>query len=252
MTGWERYAQKHGYDIICIDNPLDKSERALSRSPAWQKCLVLSQDFSNKYDRIVWMDCDILINPYFAPSIVDEVPEGMVGAVDVWSSPTSGWFPLALQRYMDITPGSDTFSLSVSAYYQKYGLPDTFDKVVQTGVLVMSPKHRAVLEMTYYEYEEKGGPQWNYEMRPLSYELQKASCVHWIDVRYNMSWPVYKCLFYPFLMLESTLDDEQKKALSGACVNAAYHYGYFLHFPGDKSDMHLVNQETSLWTDCKI
>ncbi|QWR76103.1 hypothetical protein [Candidatus Magnetomonas plexicatena] len=251
-SGWERYAQKHGFDIICIDSPIDDSERAANRSPAWQKCLILSQDFSKKYDRIVWIDSDILINADNAPSIVEEVPENMVGAIDVWSSPTSGWFPVALQRLIDITPKGDTFSQNVSMYYKKYGLPDTFDKVVQTGVLVLSPKHRDILEKTYYEYEEKGGSEWNYEMRPLSYELQKASKVHWIDIRYNMSWPIYKCLLYPFLMLESTLEEERKKALSTVCVNTAYHNGYFLHFPGDKSDMMLVNQDSLTWTDCKI
>ncbi|MBF0465464.1 MAG: hypothetical protein HQK88_11870 [Nitrospirae bacterium] len=250
--GWDRYAQMYGYDIICIDNPVDISERAANRSPAWQKCLVLSQDFSAQYDRIVWVDCDILINHGNAPSIVDSVPEGMVGAIDVWSSPTQGWFPVALQRYIDITPKGDTFSQDVSMYYKKYGLPDTFNKVVQTGVLVLSPEHRDILEKTYYEYEEKGGSEWNYEMRPLSYELQKASKVHWIDFRYNMSWPIYKCLFYPFLMLESTLEEERKKALSAVCVNTAYQIGYFMHFPGDKSDMVLVNQESLTWTDCKI
>ncbi|QWR76104.1 hypothetical protein [Candidatus Magnetomonas plexicatena] len=250
--GWEKYAHKHGYDIICIDSLIDVSERAMARHMNWQKCLILSQDFSKKYDRIVWVDADILINANNAPSIVDEVPEGMVGAIDVFSSPTPGWFPVALQRYMDITTGSDTFSPNVSMYYKKFGLPDTFDKVVQGGVIVFSPQHRDTLEKTYYEYEQKGGAEWNYEMRPLSFELQKASKVQWLDVRYNMNWSIYKCLFYPFLLLESTLEKERKKALSAACVNAAYHNGYFLHFAGDKSDMLLVNQESSTWTDCKI
>ncbi|XWK85976.1 MAG: hypothetical protein U7127_17335 [Phormidium sp.] len=27
-ANWQQYADKHGYDLICIDTPLDNSERA--------------------------------------------------------------------------------------------------------------------------------------------------------------------------------------------------------------------------------
>jgi hypothetical protein len=47
---WRAYATKHRHDLIVIDQPLDSSARAAERSMAWQKCLVLSQDFAAKYD----------------------------------------------------------------------------------------------------------------------------------------------------------------------------------------------------------
>ena len=84
---WQRYAERHGYDLICIDQPLDHTPRVLQRSPAWQKCLVLSQPFSRNYERLVWVDLDILINPE-APDIADGVPLDKVGAVDEYSIPT--------------------------------------------------------------------------------------------------------------------------------------------------------------------
>ncbi len=40
---WMEYAARHGYDIVVFKDPLDRSERVAKRSPAWQKCLVLSQ-----------------------------------------------------------------------------------------------------------------------------------------------------------------------------------------------------------------
>ncbi len=52
QNNWQKYADKHGYDLICIDTPLDTSERAQARSPAWQKCLILSQEvdcFNSEY-----------------------------------------------------------------------------------------------------------------------------------------------------------------------------------------------------------
>lgn len=32
-ANWQAYADKHGYDLICIDRPLDDSKRARGRSP---------------------------------------------------------------------------------------------------------------------------------------------------------------------------------------------------------------------------
>src|SRR6266496_4153810 len=60
---WRAYAERHGYDIIAIDRPLDVSPRAMARSPAWQKCLVLQPSIAGEYDRIVWLDADIVIKP---------------------------------------------------------------------------------------------------------------------------------------------------------------------------------------------
>src|SRR5512144_2432423 len=84
---WRTYADRHGYDLICLDEPLDDSDRARRRSPAWQKCLILSQPFSRDYDRLVWVDLDILINP-LAPDICQGVPIEKVGGVDEYSIPT--------------------------------------------------------------------------------------------------------------------------------------------------------------------
>ena len=85
--GWRAYADRHGYDVICIDEPLDGGERAATRSPAWQKCLILERPFAASYDRIVWVDADVVINPA-APDITAGVPRERVGAVDEYATPT--------------------------------------------------------------------------------------------------------------------------------------------------------------------
>ena len=84
-ANWHAYAQKYGYDIVCLDAPLDSSARARQRSPSWQKCLILGQDAIRKYERVVWVDADILINVEAAPSIVEGVPADKVGAVEALS-----------------------------------------------------------------------------------------------------------------------------------------------------------------------
>ena len=67
-ANWQAYSQKHRFDLHVITEPLDHSPLAASRSPAWQKCLVLSQDFARRYRQVVLLDSDIAINTEFSPA----------------------------------------------------------------------------------------------------------------------------------------------------------------------------------------
>jgi hypothetical protein len=180
---WKRYADRWGFDLFCLERPLDTSKRAGTRSVAWQKCLILGQDFGESYDQIVWIDSDILINAC-APDITAGVPLDKVGATELRA------FDLAfLERAFKLWPTS-IINYTPQEYYSTWGLPADCDKVINTGVMILSPRfHRTILEHVYYAYEEKGGREWHMEMRPLSYELVKAGAVHWIDSRFNVMWP---------------------------------------------------------------
>ncbi|HLN23429.1 MAG TPA: hypothetical protein VK558_05540, partial [Patescibacteria group bacterium] len=78
---WRAYCEKHGYDLIVIKEYIDKSDRALTRGPHWQKCLILEREEVRKYDRVVWVDADIAINFHNAPCIVDATPRHLIGAM---------------------------------------------------------------------------------------------------------------------------------------------------------------------------
>jgi hypothetical protein len=267
--GWKAYAEKHGYDIICCDAPLDTTQRATKRSIAWQKCLALSQDFSSRYDRIVWLDADILINAASAPSVESAVPPEKVGAVDAWADPTPFAHALLMERACTIWKSlgaSPVVNFEARDYYKNYGLPPEFDSVVQTGMLVLSPKHhRELLEHVYYGYEERGGPEWNYEMRPLSYELLKAAAVHWVDGRFNLVWFLHKALHYPFLFRprqrSMRLPDRLRRRLARLlrirqgcdcarlCATSAFMNSFFLHFAGCRQEMELADPAVASFED---
>lgn len=180
---WRAYAERHDYEVICLTAPLDDSDRARARSPAWQKCLILEQPIARDFDRVVWVDADVAIRPE-APPIHAGVPRELVGAVDEYSSPTRELHDLTLAKlyahwesvgvpYVDNPTPAD--------YYAAWGLAPRFDRVVQTGVMVLSPDHHAaILRRTYDRYEDRGAPL-NYEMRPLSWELLDADAVHWLS-----------------------------------------------------------------------
>jgi hypothetical protein len=264
---WQQYANRHGYDVICIDTPLDNSSRAEQRSPAWQKCLILSEKLVQHYERVVWIDSDILINAATAPCIVKDVPFDKVGAVEVWSSPTPQLFTQTLEREFEFWGTNGIVNQTAQDFYANYGLPPEFDKVVQTGVMVLTPQwHRQVLEKAYYDYEDKGSSGWNYEMRPLSYELLKADCIHWVDHRFNLCWIDYQILHYPFLLNQnyqsSTKITRLKQKLitlllgysyrsryKEICATTAFINSFFLHFAGVGSDMSLVDTKVTSWQE---
>lgn len=267
-ANWQTYADKHGYDLICIDSPLDSSDRAQRRSSGWQKCLILNQDFIRHYERVVWVDADILINTASAPCIAAGVPVDKVGAVEVWSQPTPQLFEQTLHRMYEFWGSPAVASHTAKEYYANHGLPPDFDHVVQTGVMVLSPRyHRALLEKTYFDYEEEGGPYSNYEQPALSYELLRNETIHWIDHRFNVSWNFEKIMHYPFLVnLESrpscvarigrklaafggsSSNDKVKRA----CVTAAFLRSFFLHFTASLSEMTLVDWKATSWRGCRV
>ena len=254
-SDWRSYASRHGYDLIPIETELDGARRARRRSPAWQKCLVLSQEFSSRYDQIVWVDSDVAIRPD-APSVAQGVPIDTVGAVNERASPTPERFRLADSAQQNLwrkegvpfVPGETAWE-----FYAAYGLPATFDEVVQTGVLVLSPRHhRDLLERTYLEYEDRGSAAWNYEMRPLSFEILKAGNVHWLDPRFNLPWGLVKVLDNPDLARvgkPSALLLHPRHPLRprlAECARRALEDAYFLHFAGCAHEMVLLGPSTGI------
>jgi hypothetical protein len=226
--GWRAYAERHGYDIIAIDRSLDVTPRAMARSPAWQKCLVLQPSIVGGYERIVWLDADIVINPN-APAVSSDVSIEKVGAVDEFTYPTldahqAFWQRMVAQERNPHLARIWRSYLDPRDYYGIWGLPRRGDHVVQTGVLVLSPRyHRELLEHVYYSYENKGGPELNYEMRPLSFEIQERNLQHWIDARFNATLNVilFQANAEGAISTQEELFDLIRRSLSS---------NYFLHF----------------------
>jgi len=257
-NSWSAYAQKNGLDLIVIPNSIDDSLRSKSRSPAWQKCLILSHKDVKEYDQVAWVDSDILINPT-SPNIFKKVPIEMIGAVDSYATPNSEDHRIGLERLYEYwsNHGIDFVNnISATDYHKNFGLEGNFQSVVQAGVLVLSPKyHNELLEHVYNNYEDKGGAHWNYEMRPLSYEILKNEMAYWLNPKFNMPWPYTKQFLYPFLNASDNYINKvmnkilrksgliRKYSLKSKCATTAFLNNYFLHFAGSANEMIYVNQE---------
>lgn len=201
-ASWKLYCEKFNYDLRAITQLPDRSERASRRSPAWQKLLLLSQDWSRLYDRIIWLDSDIVINNAHSYDVCLGVPEEKVGAVEEYSIPSRELHEIALARlyrYWEKRKIPFLDNKTPASYYMNRGLAGAgLSDVVQTGVLVCSPKHhREIFERVYNQYEDTHGSEWNYEMPALSYALLKADIVHWISTRFNFVVPSVLAAFYP-------------------------------------------------------
>lgn len=259
---WQRYADKHDYDLICIDKPLDTSAMAHGRSPAWQKCLILGDERVKRYDKVVWIDSDILINPN-SPCIVSNVTEDKVGAVSAFTQfaePLPGKDQMLIDRIIEFWNWPYR---NAKEFYSGALLPDSFDQVVQTGVMVLSPHiHNSILEYTYHHYDET--PLSNFEMDALSYELLKANCIHWLDDKFNKIWLACMAMHYPLLLPPKKTEIKPirvwkrltrghyqlppKKATTPA-LNIAFLNNYFLHFAGTAQYMPWVNTNITSWND---
>jgi hypothetical protein len=51
-SNWSVYAERHGCDLIVIDTPIDRTERAFARSLHWQKCLILEHEQVENYRQV--------------------------------------------------------------------------------------------------------------------------------------------------------------------------------------------------------
>lgn len=245
-SNWRKYCDKYDYDLIAINRNLDNSQRSRERSPAWQKLLILSQEWSLSYDQIVWIDTDVLINAENSPCIASLVPLDKFGAVESYSIPSKAIHQVALMRSYDYWRRAGINYIDNAApglYYLNRGIPGgNLDKVVQTGVYVCSPKHhRDMFEYIYNAYEDMHkSAEWNYEMPSMSYELVKNDMVHWIPAEYNFCVQSIISSFYPFIFQNVA---RELSPVQQMCIRNIYDIGYIIHFAGCSGWMSYLHRQ---------
>lgn len=255
---WQTYCRAFNFDLIVLNDLIDKTDRAMKRSPAWQKLLILSQEWSAAYDQLVWVDADVIMNSSYAYDICRDVPIEKVGAVEAYSIPSGEIHDIALQRLYTLWTNNDVKymdNLNPAAYYTNRGIPgDMLKEVMQSGVFVCSPRHhREIFEHIYYHYEDTHGAEWNYEMPAMSYELLRSDHIWWISPRFNYCVMNIMAAYYPELLLSG---NSLKKRAYGkinkvlpmpwlyrkesACLRNIYELSIFMHFAGCADLMYMM------------
>ncbi len=165
----EEYADRIGVPLFVFNKPWDTSEAARRRSIAWQKMLLFEQPELSTFERLCWIDSDVLATNSFE-SVFDFVP------TDCWG---------AVSERTNFTPEEE-----INKVYASRGLTPN-SQMVNTGVLVLNRVHHADLLKEVYRTDVQGRslPEQNdggwFEQPFLSHELFANKKGILLPVRFN-------------------------------------------------------------------
>lgn len=243
---WVRYANACGLDLIVIACPLDTSARAAARSPAWQKLLILDQPWAKHYERIVWLDADIVIAPHAQNIIEAAGPPEKISLTVSGGRSSDAERMVFLERLYQArflpTAEQMVWAAEVEKNYIDHNAPP-HDIMFNTGVMVVSPQHHNDLFLHCYEGEQT---ERLYEQPLLSHEIIERGLGHVINSRFN--WGIQEALF-SYLPEIITLKDrpahfvEPVLKLARFLVRCELANAYFLHFYGTMKLMKLLSHE---------
>jgi hypothetical protein len=237
--GWRTYADANQCDLFVISEPIDRSERGRSRSLAWQKLLVLDQDWAQKYQQIVWIDADIVITPH-SPNILEYVRDPrQIGICLVADQLSLAQKHIYLERlYGQSIPARNAdaaWLLHNDAPFEQDGIDPKGCPMLSTGVMVVSPQHHRQLFRQCYSLE---GKTRLYEQPALSDLIRRSGLMQSVSPRFNWTINEAMMLFFKRMPRLPLLDGEM--AFINAFVENEYQKAYFLHFAGSMPLMNLL------------
>jgi hypothetical protein len=206
----KNYASKNGYEFKVVTEFLDKNINENS-TISFNKILVCSQEWSNDYDFIIFIDADILIN-INSPPIHNYINYGnCIGIIDEYSQPSKER-RLKLQEKMG-------WEKCATDYYKLCGFDIETDMVFNSGVLVMQPKiHKHFLKKIYDKYIKQSISHsrcFHFEQSCIGYEIQKEKLYKVLDNRFNAVWGLTKSI-----------------NIENITLNDYFNKNYFIHFAG--------------------
>lgn len=234
QPNWQAYADRHGFDLIVIAHLPDMSERGQGRSPAWQKLLVLDQPWSGAYERIVWVDADIVISNH-APNILAVVPDpARIGASLSGAQFSEAEKHIYFERLHKVVVEPRLADLAWQFTEDNGFAESEIDRegarMLNTGVLVMNPRrHNALLKEIY----ASDSASRLYEQPALSHEIARRDLLTAITPRFN--WVIHERRILDFADVETLEHPEMPRLVAHLRNELAK--AYFLHFAGSMNIM---------------
>jgi len=184
-SGVEAYAKRHQYDLICIEQPLDSFRWATRASGIlMQKLLITTQEWSSKYDYIVWLDSDIYITLH-----AEDIVKGLDTDCVVGTN-QSRQINDRMRLYNQVSRG---YEQTAKKWYVDRGIDCEYSDVLQSGVMVFQPKKHAGMCQEIYDsviqnphYRRHGEDQLF-----ISYELLKRGSLEFISWEFNAVWVLH-------------------------------------------------------------
>jgi len=206
MKSQKAYADRHGYDFRLITSYL--SELTHPDTLCFHKYKLCSQEWSNMYDFIVYIDADILIHSQ-APALPFHILGDKIGMVDEYSQPTPER-RIAVQR-------KNGWEDSATKYQELCGYRFDTKHVFNGGLMIFQPTHKALCESIFSNYAHKniGHPRgFHFEQTTTNYELQKQNMIATLPNEFNA------------ILAVATADNP------GLTISQFVASNYFVHFAG--------------------
>jgi hypothetical protein len=220
------YADRHSYQVIHLDGLIDADT---TKPPQWQKLLLPGHESLQGFDRIVYLDSDVLCNP-LAPQISETVPDGKVGVVTFQGSYSGDpvWYDLFREEWErnECEWIKQANLKSFSDLAEMAGYPRNEDWL-NSGVMVYQPT-KEIADLFRYIYDhEPHTPKSAAEQQALTHYLTnvRKDLLHSLDRRFNQIWYSLRARFYGFLQFL-----HEDSFVISKCVEAALMDCYFLHF----------------------
>ena len=242
MNSHENYAKKHGYEFKIFNEIFDNPNKYNRTNITMNKYLMFCQDWSNNYDFIIWIDCDILIN-INSPAIHEFLlNENTIGIIDEYSQPTK-------EKRLRIQNANIQWGWESCAtdYYKRSGFSDLqTDMVFNTGLLVVQPKKHGVffkyIHEKYINHSLNHPRELHFEQTCIGYEIQKANLYKILDNKFNAIWRLQrddnieniKSILH--LNFNSEINSEgliKIENINNISLEKYFKDNYFIHFAGN-------------------
>ncbi len=186
----ERYAARHGYDLVVVDTPLipppDGTTSTVTES-GFSRYLVASMPEVADAARLMYVDADVLLGPN-APPFHEVSLGGGIGVVDEWCQP-SRQDRLAYQD-------AHGFETSPKAYYAASGFDLDIETLVNSGVFICEPRRHATWLADFAHRHAPIGVDHprglHYEQAAFGAELERAGLATMIPTAWNRIWPLHR------------------------------------------------------------
>ena len=187
MPSVRRYADAHGYDLLLFDRHLAPPELQHASTVSFTKLLIPLQDEVRKFDCLLLLDADILVNRQ-APKFAEIELDGGIGVVDEWSQPS----PDERAEYQR----ANGWEVTATEYFALAGFALQTRTVPNSGMFICDPaRHRDFFAGIAERHLEAylGHPRgFHFEQSAFGYELQQAGLARFLPAGWNRIWPLHR------------------------------------------------------------
>jgi hypothetical protein len=242
---WERFAARHGLDIVVIRRPV------IPEHAYWDRWLSWEQPELAGYDQVLWLDNDVWITPHARNPFEFWDGEKVLGNAECKQL---GWDRERIQAYypgfmIDLGPGEEDF------------------KVFNTGTALFARHHGPIFRRIYDLWESQWFPRLSASEDPhfqskfvreadgpfISWQLQKAGMIaEWPEEFNRIFWVWYvnhKKLPMKYMQMECKAGQVLRGKLPEPLWRAAFAHAreVLRESARDCSFLHIAASKSPLW-----